>query len=359
MTIINRALHKAYQRRAASELATEPKRTGSASVSGWAANLRDPVRPPARPAPGPAAPELPAPEITPAHSEVAEFVRNPRDVAVDRNSGESRFPKSDTDQTTSSAVLPAGTTIHRDMGHGTAPASAPALLTTIPVQGAPAATPPRSEQWSWPPIVQRLLSCPAAPELLDLAVQLRGLAAGEHRCIAFSGPGRNAGRTSLVLTLASVLIADKVTRVAIVDADFDHPDAAQLISLHPTAGLEQAINNPGADHGAVTTLIAGRLAVVPLVKPVAAEAIDQRRIGTLQTFLRSLRREYDIVLLDAGPWEPEHPPLLLECRAVDALVCVCRASDARATPVDEGNFQQPGVEWLGVVETFSPIQLNR
>jgi Mrp family chromosome partitioning ATPase len=154
------------------------------------------------------------------------------------------------------------------------------------------------------------------------------------------------------LTLASVLIADKKTRVAIVDADFNHPQVAQSISLIPSKGLEEAIDGPEVDLGAVTTLIAGRLDIVPLLKPIAADAIDRRRLGTMQTFLRTLRREYDVVLIDAGPWETGHPPLVLECRGVDAVVCVCRAQSTDGEPPGEKNFQQPGVEWLGVVETF-------
>ncbi len=122
--------------------------------------------------------------------------------------------------------------------------------------------------------------------------------------MAFSGRGRQVGRTSLVLTLASVLIADKTTSVAIVDADFAHPEAAQIISLKPALGLEEAVTPAAAaGGGGVTTLIAGRLAIVPLMKPVAPSAIDQRRIGALQTCVRSLRQEYDLVLIDAGPFE--------------------------------------------------------
>ena len=352
MTIINRALHKAYKRHAESEPAPELKRPGSASVNGWVSKLREPIRPPVPPVSEPSVPETATAE-TPVAQE--------QSIAIEPagQTSSAISPEPNRRAAGGEAILPAGATVRIDAGHS--PTDSSAATPLKPATAAPAANNQSvlAEQWSWPPIVQRLLTCPAAPELRDLAVQLRALAAGNDlRCVAFSGPGRNVGRTSLVLTLASVLIADKSTRVAIVDADFNHPDAAQLISLHPAMGLEEAINNPGADDRVVTTLIAGRLAIVPLAKPVAAEAIDHRRIGTLQTFLRSLRREYDVVLIDAGPWEPAHPPLLLECRAVDAVVCVCRAGSSREESADERNFRQPGVEWLGVVETFvqAPVE---
>ena len=349
MTIINRALHKAYKRRAQSEPAPEMKRPGTTTVSGWASKLREPLRP----------------------------LKSPL-VALPVSQPLASEPPVEPVPASINAVLPGGTKIRIDAGHSPTD-SAPPAPSEPPITIQPKEVPAEPvEQWSWPPIVQLLLTCPAASELRDLAVQLRHLAADQDlRCVAFSGPGRKVGRTSLVLTLASVLIADKTTRVAIVDADFEHPDAAQLISLHPASGLEEAINHPAAADRAATTLIAGRLAIVPLTKPVASAALDHRRIGALQTLLRSLRREYDLVLIDAGPnssgpvdsgpvasgpvasgkgGEPEQPPLVLECRAVDAIVCVCRSNSAPDGPPDETDFCQPGVEWLGVVETFVKTQ---
>lgn len=324
MTTINRALHKAYKRRAESEPARETRRPAAPTVSGWASKLREPIKPLKRP--------LPAPPVSQTPSE--------------------QLP------TSLNAVLSGGTKIRIDAGHSPTDSAPPPVKPTL-------AVPPKEDPaepaapWSWPPIVQLLLTCPAAAEIRDLAVQLRHLAADQDlRCVAFSGPGRKAGRTSLVLTLASVLIADKTTRVAIVDADFDHPDAARMISLQPASGLEEIIANPAPADGVATTLIAGRLAIVPLTKPVAAATIDNRGMGALQAFLRALRREYDLVLIDAGPSEfdggnTEHPPLVLECRAVDALVCVCRDNSSQdERPIDEMDFRQPGIEWLGVVETF-------
>jgi Mrp family chromosome partitioning ATPase len=349
MTIINRALHKAYKRRAESEPVPELKRPGSASVSGWASKLREPIRPLNRPA---AITETVLPAGAPVPVDAGHSPAEPSVEAQAEPLVEAQ------------AEPPVDAPVEAQAEPPIEAQAKPPVEVPVETQSNPAsAVPPPQDQaapaepWSWPPIVQRLLTCPAAAELRDLAVQLRALAAGNDlRCVAFSGPGRKVGRTSLVLTLASVLIADKKTRVAIVDADLSHPDAAQLISLQPAVGLEEAIDNSAADYRGVTTLIAGRLAIVPLARPVAAEAIDSRRIGAWQTFLRSLRREYDLVLVDAGPWETARLPLVLECRAVDAVVCICRANSSREDSAEEANFRQPGVEWLGVIETFTQAQ---
>jgi Mrp family chromosome partitioning ATPase len=200
-----------------------------------------------------------------------------------------------------------------------------------------------------------LLSSSAGAELHNLAGQLKHMAAERGlSCLALSGPGRATGRTSLVLTLARMLTEAQSARVAIVDADFGHPDAARMISVRPQTGLWEAACDTRAAAAAVTTLVAGKLAIVPLVGPVAHEAIDRRKIGAMQSFLRSLRREYDLVLVDAGPWESLVPPLVFESRGVDAFICVSRCAASHEEQLDDETYQHPGVEWLGMIETFAP-----
>jgi Mrp family chromosome partitioning ATPase len=386
MTTLNRALHKAYKRRADPEPAPEMKQAGPPTVSGWASKLREPLRPLKSPLVALPISESPVSELPVAEQLVPEPLGAEQ---ADSQPPAAEAPAEPLPMSVS-AVLSGGTKIRIDAGHSPTDSAVP--VPPIPAIAAQPAEVPAApvEQWAWPPIVQLLLTCPAASELCDLAVQLRHLAA-EHdlRCVAFSGPGRKVGRTSLVLTLASVLIADKTTRVAIVDADFEHPDAAQLISLHPASGLVEAINDPTATASdeATTILIDGRLAIVPLTKPIASAALDNRRIGALQALLRSLRREYDLVLIDAGPnsSEPgdsgpvksspvkssqgktgpvasgkggttEHAPHVLECRAIDAMICVCRSNSTQDRQPQESDFCQPGVECLGVVETFVKTQ---
>ena len=69
--------------------------------------------------------------------------------------------------------------------------------------------------------------------------------------------------------------------------------------------------------------------------------------------MRSLRRDNEIVLVDAGPWESLVPPLIFESHAVDACICVCRADTPPDERLDEEALRQPGVECLGTIETFT------
>jgi Mrp family chromosome partitioning ATPase len=103
----------------------------------------------------------------------------------------------------------------------------------------------------------------------------------------------------------------------------------------------------------LATLVPGKLSLVPLVARVSPEAIDRRKIAAMQTYLRRMRRGYDLVLIDAGPWESLIPPLVFENLTVDAFICVSRHNDAEE-PLDDASYRQPGVEWLGTIETFCP-----
>jgi Mrp family chromosome partitioning ATPase len=226
-------------------------------------------------------------------------------------------------------------------------------LATVVSDAVAAQSAPR---WSWPPIVGKLLDCPAGTELRKLAGSLKQLAGTRNlACVALSGPGRSTGRTSLVLTLAHILAETQLCRVAVVDADFGHPDAAQAMSLKPRKGLWEAACRNDAAASATTVLIPDKLVIVPLVDRIANEGIDRQKIAGIQSFLRSLRREYDLVLVDAGPWEALIPPLVFESRAVDAFLCVarCNSGDER---LDDEQFRQPGIEWLGMIETFAPAR---
>jgi Mrp family chromosome partitioning ATPase len=345
MTILNRALDKAYKRQRVVAPTAAPT-SAPATANGWASQLREPVR---------SLPAMPPHARTPSAT-VSGMVEKPSLPATAHPRAVSS-PASIPLAAPAPAVALSGAKVRIDARH--LPAAATAIVGIAPVEtpsaakAEPAAM-PIAGGWIWPAIVDKLLASRARADIGKLALNLKNLATDRGLgCVALTGPGRGTGRTTLVLTLARLLSELPSTRVAIVDADFGHPEAARLLELQPGAGLWDAACGEGKSPAAVQQLVPGKLALVPLTKPVAAATIDRGKIRNLHSFLRSLRRDNAIVLVDAGPWESLVPPLIFESHAVDASICVCRADTASDERLDEEAMRQPGVECLGTIETFT------
>lgn len=358
MTIINRALLKAYERRDDTVVASELDRHPSTVVRGWARKLREPIR---------GVPRELLPE-TPAEGEPT------RDVATTdlEDAPVAIVPSETAPEPVISIHREDGTTLRFDSAHDPAvedPPEAAALAAIAAVAAgetpaaiasavaapspALAAEPPAAPEWAWPSIVERLLASSAAGQLRELADRLQQLAVEcDVRCIVFSGPGRRAGRTSLVATLAWVLAEEKAVRVAIVDAHFENPGLAQTLSLRSGQGTGSGGYQP--DHNAADAAISltEKLAIVPVAGRTGEAALPREKSGSLQRLLRTVRCDHDVVLVDAGPWEPQRPPAILECRAIDGFVCVGRSDAAPGATIDEAGLVELGIEWLGRIENF-------
>jgi hypothetical protein len=203
-------------------------------------------------------------------------------------------------------------------------------------------------EWAWPEIVDKLLSGPAGIAVRHLADQLKHQGISRDlRCVAFSGTGRNAGRTSLVLALTKVLVTELATRVTVIDADFVRPEIARVLSVQPATDPEESPL-------ALRQLIPGKLGFVPLAGPLQLESLNATMISAIHSVWQALKAQCDLVVIDAGPWESPITPALIDARGIDACVGVC--------PFREPALEWPGpeqrnrtdVEWLGVVETFVP-----
>jgi Mrp family chromosome partitioning ATPase len=340
MTTINRALLKAYERQPHTDAGEQAEHNRTAPLRGWAAKLRKPIR----------ATELPTvheePAIAAASADVVVSW-----VPVAMTPAEPARPDQPSSDPAVNLPHSDGTNWRFDQPHPTSQAAqsseheeASTSVATVYHTG-----------WTWPTIVERLLTCPAANEFRQFASDLHTLATEcDLRCVAFSGTGHHAGRTSLIATLARVLSEEKSARIALVDAHFGEPGLGQILSLELASGLGEVIRESNRDPLEAITSLSSQLAIAPLRERVLAEAVDRRTIGQMQSLLRLLRCDYDLVLIDAGPWEAAGPPRVLDCRAVDAFVSVSRSRSATGTEIGEQHLTQLGIEWLGQIETFVP-----
>ncbi|MBS0262591.1 MAG: hypothetical protein JSS02_11620 [Planctomycetes bacterium] len=351
MTVINRALLKAYERQTgdASALEQHP----SAVVRGWAKSLRDPLRPAT--APTAVGTEVPAP-VAPA---AAAQEGSAAEVVDDATTATSEI----TPATPQLAVTPApvdgdlyeranGARLRFDSPH--VPETSVRLDLAEPTtESAPAAFPSPTDEdppIAWPAVADLLLKSSGAEDIRQLVDCLFELTQSSGlRCVAFSGRGHQAGRTSLIVTLARALVTSRSVRVAIVDAHFAEPGVAQALSVRTECGLEAVLRDGEFDPRSAIWDLNDQVSIVPLCEAVPA---DHKAAVRLQSLLRMLEHEFDLVLVDAGPWDQGQPPPALECRAIDAFVSVARAQAAEATHVTAADVEHQGIHWLGQIDTF-------
>lgn len=207
----------------------------------------------------------------------------------------------------------------------------------------------------WPATVQALGREHAArfEALADRLIETRDR---DHRKILlFTSSHRAEGRTTLVLTLARVL-GRRPGRTLLLDADLSGPMIARLLDLRPRVGLDDVVEHDRPLAEALIELDSGgdRLAILPLRAPVARPR-EFLASPAWACLMATLRREFDLVLMDGSPLFSGLSAAVLH-RSVDAAVLVYHheltgeRSLQRASEVLEAG----GVPLLGLAETFAP-----
>ncbi|MSR58603.1 MAG: hypothetical protein EXS05_13275 [Planctomycetaceae bacterium] len=323
MTPLDRALQKAYARKPT--VARESVRSDSTSAvnRGWVPKLRTPV------------------------------------TTVDGSTGAAREPTSHAADLSASNAQPAGATAELqpikiapgddDRGKvyrvDPSPQSPPTPPETVP---------PISAAWHGPPICNRLLDAPTGPGIRELAGRLSQLLKNRSlRSLAFTGPDRSAGRTSLLLTVARVLIEQTSLRMLLIDLDCEHPELASLLSAAPKGGLWQAACGLIATSDALVPLFPERLTLLPLRDPLTADAVTPLHAAAIAGLLHQCREAFDVVLIDAGPWRAL-PPVLRQVSIADACVWIQRSETEGFERSSPAGTAAAGIDVLGVVETFAP-----
>ena len=172
------------------------------------------------------------------------------------------------------------------------------------------------------------------------------------RSIGFTSPERSEGRTSIVLTLAQVLVSDEV-RILLVDADFENPDLADQLGLTASVGLWEVVTGRATLEQALQPLSEGGLCLLPLTSFVSPADLNQEQ-ARLKSVLRHARDRFDLLLVDAGPIQCDYGIEDLWIRGcLDAMVTVSSARKRNHQTAEFVHWQQIGVESLGIIETFA------
>lgn len=211
---------------------------------------------------------------------------------------------------------------------------------------------PGRRDWKWPEICEQLDQF-TGDGFRQLAKHLQFAAAQGHKVLAFVSSKPGAGRTSVLLTLTRILALEGRTDVLLLDADRRHPDLAKLTGLTPTVGLCEVLHGQSTLQQAVVPRTPGNIAMLPLLTPVSD--VEWPTVVTpLRALVKQLRRDHDMILVDAGVFGPE--TRLADCwlkGAADAVITISRQLNGKNAVHDVLNWKQIGIESLGVIETFA------
>lgn len=213
------------------------------------------------------------------------------------------------------------------------------------------------ERFEWPDICARLFVA-AGPALMQFCDTLVAQMQRGRKMIAVTGCRRGDGRTTVAMCLARRL-AEQGVRVALVDADFRHPQLAAQLGVVPTAGWDDVLNSDLALTEAMIESTADRLTLMPLREPIfdSSKTLDNPLIGVP---LRTLREAFDLVLLDceplAGPEAADYLATLVGRCGLDAALLIHDLHQTPAPSFDHATQllnHAPLAGW-DIVENFVP-----
>lgn len=228
-----------------------------------------------------------------------------------------------------------------------APVPVPATVpTTVPE------VPAVRKPWVWPEICEQLDQF-TGDGFRQLAKHLQFAAVQGQKVLAFVSSKPGVGRTSVLLTLSRILALEGRTAILLIDADRRHPDLAKLGGQPPKAGLSEVLHGQATARQAIINGTPGNISLLPLLKP-QSEGEWSTLTTSMRAFVKQVRDDHDMVLIDAGVFGSETK--LADCwlrGAADAVITISRQLSGKNTAHEVLNWKQIGIESLGVIETFS------
>jgi Mrp family chromosome partitioning ATPase len=214
------------------------------------------------------------------------------------------------------------------------------------------------DHFAWPKVCHRLESI-AGVELDRLADTLIAAAKQGLKVVGLGSGQRGEGATTLLLCAARRL-ATRNVKTVLVDADLGEPQLAKRLGLLPQLGWEDVAGGRQPVEEVLVESAVDNLAVLPLCGPLTISDISYASQRIMAESLDTLRKHYDLVLMDLGPLEiPRSLGDLtsggLNCR-IDAVAVVHKIGKILATclPAVRQSLASAGVAVAGVIENFVP-----
>lgn len=228
------------------------------------------------------------------------------------------------------------------------------------LMGAPAlATIPTAAGASPGPAVRHDPHSPLAEAFRRLRTRLQFLETDEpvHAIVVTSALPAE-GRSTTAISLA-VALADAGRRVALVDADLRRPSVARTVGLADSVGLTTVLSGRARADEAVQRYGDGHLDVLAS-GPVPHNPSELLGSPRMEALIDDLRRQYDVVLIDAPPLIPYSDAAILARRAGGALVVVGAGTTRRQQLRDAvASLASINAPMLGVVINRAPTRRGR
>jgi Mrp family chromosome partitioning ATPase len=204
--------------------------------------------------------------------------------------------------------------------------AAPQQLRVDPVISASAESPIAAlevDRLIWPPACDALTDR-AGAELESVAAQLTDPGNDCGPTIAVLSIDEGHGGTTVALCLSRIL-AQRGTRVCLVDGDYRQPSLAESLGLDAERGLESVLSGEAALGEILVESLEDQLLVLPLARPMAADAVGRSKLRQTVTF-GELRDQFDVVLIDAGSLgaAPALRPTMLGDGVIESVILVGR-----------------------------------
>ena len=154
--------------------------------------------------------------------------------------------------------------------------------------------------------------------------------ASEHapQVILVTSASASEGKTVTALNLATA-VADSGSRVLLVDADLRLPGCHQILGVDNRRGLSTYLAGMADLEGVIVDLTKPRLAFLP-AGPLPSNPAEMLGSARMYDAIRSLRGQYDFVILDSPPVLAATDAVVLG-RVTDGVVLVVKGQD---TPRD-------------------------
>lgn len=223
------------------------------------------------------------------------------------------------------------------------------------VSGGPFTPMLQVEGFVWPKICGRLRDA-AADELDRLGHAIHRDIRRGRKVLAIAGCRRGEGATTMLLCIARRLIRREM-KVVLVDANRADPMLAKSLGLLPEHGWEDVLSGQLPLEEVVVESIDGSVAILPLCRSEEGGQPASVEPARIAEHLQTLRRSYDAVLIDLGPWESSiltSPSPSDAIVGVDAVVVVHNVASTAASHLDElqRRLAKSGIAPTGIVQNF-------